>query len=619
MAFPSPLPRVDIPRANANTIADSRGLNLRDFAQLLKDAVIIMKNYWKVGHGRIRKAPGTDVQYSITTGTDAGDAVSKLTEWFPGYDVISYGNVVKVRDTIADVTIDVKDDFSAEVTDGVPYGGYFYVADDNDGDSIGYLKATLDYKDQTVNYTVGLKLTGADSNAKAIILADSDSGATGTLTLKMLSGSFEDGEIITDNTGPPGSATVDGTLAVSWTEISDAPKCKKLAIINGNRLAAGNTINNVSEVHISRADQLLGVPFVDAADWTVGEEPESPFKHTFDEAREVTAFGKIGNQTVVLLDQGKFGFRITQIDVSGTGLVLDTPVDFQNIDFGASGRAVSTSQGIFYANEAGIFQMVSGGQTDVPFSAQDFKLSSQLDFKFTKDYDFAGADLIFDDENNLLLIAARDSASANNVVLVYKLDKSDKKLNGWSTWDKNVSVWMKKDNEIYFGNSTETTVSKLDYLLGDNDDEAMFTEIVFEFQTGALNELARAVEVAIGGELGAETEIEISLDTFDRKWIFSERVALNGNGNTSYTFSGNGISASLAALGSGGIGSAAMGGRGTEGSELNPAFGQRKMGTSDFLRARLRLSSFDKYQHEINFLTLTTEPRGTARTSNLTS
>lgn len=73
--------------------------------------------------------------------------------------------------------------------------------------------STLAYDTQTANFTAGATLTGASSGATARIQADSDSGTTGTLTLIDISGDFIDNEIITDDNGTPGSATVNGTLS----------------------------------------------------------------------------------------------------------------------------------------------------------------------------------------------------------------------------------------------------------------------------------------------------------------------------------------------------------------------------------------------------------------------
>ncbi len=72
--------------------------------------------------------------------------------------------------------------------------------------------AALAYDTQTANFTAGAMLTGASSGATARVQADSDSGTTGTLTLTDISGDFLNNEIITDDNGSPGSATVNGTL-----------------------------------------------------------------------------------------------------------------------------------------------------------------------------------------------------------------------------------------------------------------------------------------------------------------------------------------------------------------------------------------------------------------------
>lgn len=69
---------------------------------------------------------------------------------------------------------------------------------------------TLAYDAQTGNFTLGLTITGGTSGATAVIVKDTDSGTTGTLTLKTISGTFSDNEIITDTS--TGSATVNGTL-----------------------------------------------------------------------------------------------------------------------------------------------------------------------------------------------------------------------------------------------------------------------------------------------------------------------------------------------------------------------------------------------------------------------
>lgn len=90
---------------------------------------------------------------------------------------------------------------------GVNTGFYHIVV------SAGRPGASLDYDTQTANFTVGDTLTGANSGATARIVADSDSGATGTLTLQDVVGVFVDDEIVTDVSG--GSATANGAISES--------------------------------------------------------------------------------------------------------------------------------------------------------------------------------------------------------------------------------------------------------------------------------------------------------------------------------------------------------------------------------------------------------------------
>lgn len=71
--------------------------------------------------------------------------------------------------------------------------------------------STLDFDNQTANFTLGDTLTGTTSGATGLIIAQSDAGATGTLTLREVVGEFQNNETITDGAG--GSALANGTMA----------------------------------------------------------------------------------------------------------------------------------------------------------------------------------------------------------------------------------------------------------------------------------------------------------------------------------------------------------------------------------------------------------------------
>lgn len=79
-----------------------------------------------------------------------------------------------------------------------------------DGTGTPTIYLSLAYDNQTANFTVGNTITGGTSGATAVINADTDAGATGTLTLRNIVGAFVDDEAITDPGG--GSALANGTL-----------------------------------------------------------------------------------------------------------------------------------------------------------------------------------------------------------------------------------------------------------------------------------------------------------------------------------------------------------------------------------------------------------------------
>jgi len=74
---------------------------------------------------------------------------------------------------------------------------------------IVHASVEIPYDAQTATFNVGATLTGGTSSATALIVADTDSGATGTLHVAYVTGTFADNETITDNGIVPGSATSD--------------------------------------------------------------------------------------------------------------------------------------------------------------------------------------------------------------------------------------------------------------------------------------------------------------------------------------------------------------------------------------------------------------------------
>ena len=130
--------------------------------------------------------------------------------------------------------------------------------------------ATLAYDSQSANFTVGSILTGAISGCTARIIGDSDSGATGTLTLRDIvpgdNGYFQDNETITD--AVTGSALANGTLSVPTVSLLGSVTALRTAredvagwdctfVGNGPELqlnvqgAAATTVEWTCDVHVT--------------------------------------------------------------------------------------------------------------------------------------------------------------------------------------------------------------------------------------------------------------------------------------------------------------------------------------------------------------------------------
>lgn len=80
---------------------------------------------------------------------------------------------------------------------------------------LGGLLSSIPYDAQTGNFTAGLTITGGTSTATAIIVIDDDDGATGTLTIRKISGVFVDDEVITDtSTGSADTNIPNGVISL---------------------------------------------------------------------------------------------------------------------------------------------------------------------------------------------------------------------------------------------------------------------------------------------------------------------------------------------------------------------------------------------------------------------
>ncbi|MCP3911216.1 MAG: hypothetical protein GY713_09705, partial [Actinomycetia bacterium] len=127
----------------------------------------------------------------------------------------------------------------------------------------------LDYDTQTANFVqsngtsweAGDILTGGTSGTTARIIADMDQGTTGTLTIAMLTGTFQDNETITATAG--GSATANG-MASSGTGGHIGLYSTSNLEMMGNLISGGNAPGGVvnwsgeyADVYVESAGQVF--------------------------------------------------------------------------------------------------------------------------------------------------------------------------------------------------------------------------------------------------------------------------------------------------------------------------------------------------------------------------
>jgi hypothetical protein len=572
-----------------------KGVNLFQAPEFLKtDYCQKNENYIIEKEGELKKRGGSSLVFTV-----AGyNPISMLEEFTTDIWIFGYSNIVSAYTISTDTVTVIKNDFTtSDPFSGQRVGDYFFVC--NGGDKIGRITRTLGYDAQTANFTAGLVVTGGTSGAKGVILEDADGGATGTLTLGDITGTFADNENITDTA--TGSATVNGTLIFTFTSVADAPKASVLFNF-GNRIYAGNIEGNSSKIQWSRADNGSNPPFTD---WTASATPPESgdaSSLTFRNAGVFKSFASLGQQLVAFFDKGKAGFRIDTIDVSGVGLSQYTITDFQTIDFGGERGAIYTPKGIFYVNEAGIWQMISGGSTNQPFSEQSGNISRILGEDFIDSINFTDASIVFDAKRNIVMVSCRQNSDFNNLVIWYNIEtKNFGTFKGW-----NIKRFFKVDTVIYASSSIETKVYKL-FDGSDDDGVNIDTFLKQEVKFGALDDLIELVTTKIKGFFSSGSNIQVSFDIYDSDGILTEDYK-------TYTLISAGLQANAEGFNEFSFGDGFGGGV----DSLNniETRGAKRTRIREFTRLIMKIRSTDSFPHKFTWIALEGKIKGYNKRKN---
>ena len=579
----------------ATSTMPRKGMNVEDTSQLLSmDYALNLMNYIPKRYGLQKRAGLENIFERV-----GANPITLLKEYRTGVWVIGYAGKIEIYDTNISTWYTLKDDFSAgDGFDGDDYGDYFITT--NGVERPYRLSMTLAYDTQTANFATGLKMTGATSGATATILEDTDAGATGTLTIGNIVGVFQDDEIITDSA--TGSATVNGVLVYAITELSNAPICGGIKII-GARCFAFRLEEDQSAVQFCDIDDGSNPPFDDWNKSTAVDEGGSANYRNAGTARTVV---QLGPATVVFSDNGFYAFLIHQLDSAGTLKKIEVIQNYTE-DYGGARGAIETPVGVFYMNEAGLWQMVAAGQTDVPMSKQQYLTSTLLGSKYFAGINQTSADLVHDVNQNCILITCAKNSAFNNLIIGMEMDL--KAFFTFKNW--NINRFAKSGQTIYGASSIKTSVYKCFDGYAD-DGFAIGTECYYEVPMNGLFFANQLDETYIAGLLSPSSELSIIYDIYNLDGDFEAA-------KETYLWSANtGSSESYDEWGSAEYGSAFGGAyKGSDTDGLVESFAGGSPRISNFQRLRIKIKGEDQLPHILTWMNTKITQKGAIKRRNL--
>jgi len=579
-------------QVNTTSLMAKKGMNLRDLPQLLDPSnALLIKNYLITAEGGLEKRKGLNEVFNASTGS----AITMLEKWTDDVYLLGYDSTKLAAYTIStDTVTDIKTNFNTNVTSGARYGDYFFVASPQD--NIGRVTFTLNYDGQTGNFATGLVVTGGTSGATAIILEDNDLGATGTLTLGSISGTFQNNEAITDSA--TGAAVASGTVGFTYTAISNAPQATYL-LAKDNRLFAGNLRTDPTAVQYSEVDDGTNPPFTA---WTNTTAATAGGKVYYRNAGDVNTLINLGDNIVVGCEEGKWAFVINTIDSGGTLTKVDQTVMYR-LDAGMK-CAIQTDEGIFYVNKEGLWQLVSLGQSDIKFSDQEALISEKLGDNYFENAVFDDADIVKDDKTNQLIVTYREDSATNNQCLVYNTQlKAFAVFTGW-----NINKFLNDEGTIYGAGVNDDKVWKV-FDGNDDDGSDIWYEFEQELNVGSLWTRKALLGQYIQGELSPATSPTVKFSVYDRDGVLiNDKLELQWNFDTEEL--------TLTGYGDSGWGASWGGDTSEAGTVENFAGGKYKI--SNFQRIRVNISGHDQAPHTINWLSVLTKEKANIRKRNLT-
>jgi hypothetical protein len=380
------------------------------------------------------------------------------------------------------------------------------------------------------------------------------------------------------------------------TEIAAAPQSGVIKAID-TRLFAG--VGNA--VYYSDVDDTSDPPF-DA--WTVAELATAGGIASFRNAGTVRSICSLGNIIVAFGTTGKYAFKLTQqTDGTGTTVKIEEPV-IDRVDMGGASGAKTTPKGLFYVNKAGLWQLISLGQPNIPYSEQESLTSVLLGTDYFADVSLDSCDIVYYDRFNTVLVTCAKQSTQNNHVIAYNPDI--KAFSTFRNW--NINRWMSYASEIYGASSVKTTLYHC--FTGNSDDGVNIgTDYLQELKCGDLMTRQDLVSEYIKGWLHPLSVVKVAYDVYNRRGEL-EQNKLEFLWTPQYSIlvtDGWGI---------GEWGRSPWGGD-VDLSGLLECFGGQHWPIKNFQRVRIRITESSQLPLQIDWCSIEVEPKGMIRRRDL--
>lgn len=480
----------------------------------------------------------------------------------------------------------------------------------------------------------GQQITGTTSGAKAIVLEDSrvgitpGTGTTGTLTLGVISGTFQNGEAITatsfSQNSPPLSETNFNskaltTSAVTFTAtlVSEAPKAGIVSVA-GNRLHLGDLTEDQYSVHYSASDNGINPVFSTAEfnySWTITTTQTGAGRISFrqgGQVKSVTAAGSTpegGASPVIVVHQsnGWFAFVIkVEVSSSGTSYIKKDETLNYRLDFGGERGALNTPLGLVYANEGGVFALASIGQSSIPYSEQIVNLTKNMSDSDIEDVDFADCDFVYDAKRNYVYCTVKKGgATYHNYIIAINCD--NQALSHFT--NLHIKRFSVVDNVIY-GLASDSLKGYVLFTGSSDDGEDIPTEYKQELTVGGLFDRTSLAEFYIQGLLSEDSTIRIAFDVYSITGILTENKRIF-EWTPQYSLSTSG------GYGEEAYGQSVYGGDEDSAAQIQ-CFDGRKININNCQRVIVDITASDSLPHTLNWFSILSRNKGNIRRRTLT-